>query len=69
MARLSYSTFNNFIFVAPIAINLSSYDKLGAFHAPSVMVSACLCERALATPVVAANADRDSLSNADDHCI
>jgi hypothetical protein len=49
MARLSYSTFNNFVFVAPIAINLSSYDKFGAFHEPSVMVSACICERAQAT--------------------
>ncbi len=50
MARLSYSTFNNFVFVAPIAINFANYDKLGAFHAPSLMVSACLCERANATP-------------------
>jgi hypothetical protein len=49
MARLSYSTFNNFVFVAPIAINLSSYDKFGAFHEPSIMVTACICERAEAT--------------------
>jgi hypothetical protein len=51
MARLSYSTFNNFVFVAPIAINLAGYDKFGTFHAPSLMVTACLCERAHATGV------------------
>jgi hypothetical protein len=53
MARLSYSTFNNFVFVAPIAINLSGYDQFGTFHAPSLMVTACLCERAHATAVEA----------------
>jgi hypothetical protein len=53
MARLSYSTFNNFVFVAPIAINLSSYDKFGPFHEPSIMVTACICERAEATASVA----------------
>jgi hypothetical protein len=50
MARLSYSTFNNFVFVAPVAINLASYAKFGTFHAPSLMVAACLCERALERP-------------------
>jgi hypothetical protein len=44
----SMATFNNFVFVAPVAINLTSYAKFGPFHAPSLMVSACLCERAVA---------------------
>jgi hypothetical protein len=48
MARLSFSTFNNFVFVAPLSINLAAHAKFGPFHAPSLMVTACLCERALA---------------------
>ena len=64
MARLSYSTFNNFVFVAPIAINLSNYEKFGTFHAPSLMVSACLCERANATACATASAGHAASTSA-----
>ncbi len=47
-ARISFSAFNNFVFVAPISINLAALPKFGPFHSPSLMLTACLCERALA---------------------
>jgi hypothetical protein len=67
MARLSYSTFNNFVFVAPVAINLASYAKFGPFHVPSLMVSACLCERAVALNSL--SSEQDSYSEGLQCCI
>jgi hypothetical protein len=56
MARLSYSSFNNFVYVAPISINLSNYNKFGAFHVPSLMISVSLREIAQSTSMHMATA-------------